>query len=281
MKRLSEHLKRLFEKFNLYQWNNPYLKLDSEKEVEKVHQSPPRTTPLTISEKILLVPQYMTAISIYLDLCLLYYSVMTLGGLPLAITFAFAFYSDQPTPFTIGCAVFVGHLIASAFSLKLFFSNKERVRWLYDLIGEHRIRYMVFSSPPINGIMWKGSKICLVMVGGEVVTHAGASAVDSMSASHELAENEQRLNDQLAKYIDRKEGIYQKNVSPSQIREEIRRQNNLMDRQTEHYNKIIARVTNRPHIKGGIFREMINVELTLETRKAFVQALKEWFTGKR
>ena len=281
MRRFYQHLKGLFENFNPYRWNNPYLKLDSDEEVEKVHQSPPRTTPLTISEKILLLPQYMTAISIYLDLCLLYYSVMTLRGAPVAIAFAFAFYSEQATPFTVGCALFIGHLIASAFSLKLFFSNKERVRWLYDLIGEDRIRPKVFTSPPVNGLMWKGGRMALAVAGGELVTHAGSAAVDGIAASHELAQNERTHNRQLEQNMERKEAIHKRNLPPSEIRDMLRRQNYLMDDQTKHYNDTKTRINNRPRIKGGVFREMVNVELTLETRKAFIQTLKEWLLGKK
>lgn len=61
-----------------------------------------------------------------------------------------------------------------------------------------------------------------------------------------------------------------------------------MDDQTKHYNDTKIRVNNRPPIvthlrlvKGGVFREMLNVELTIETRKAFIQTLKEWLLGKK
>ena len=268
MKRFFQHLKRIFENFNPYRWNNPYLKLDSDEELENVHQSPPRTTPLTISEKILLVPQYMTAISIYLDLCLLYYSVMTLGGAPVAIAFAFAFYCEKVTPFTIGCALFIGHLIASAFSLKLFFSNKERVRWLYDLIGEDRIRPKVFMSPAVNGMVWKGGRAAVAIAGGELVTHAGASAVDGISAFQELDRNERMHNRQIEQHTERKQDLYNASLPSCELKETLKRANDLMDKQTKAYHDAQARVTSRPRVKGGIFREVINVELTLETRKA-------------
>ncbi len=210
---------------------------------------------------------------------------MTLGGAPVAIAFVFAFvfafYSEQATPFTIGCALFIGHLIASVFSLKLFFSNKKRVRWLYDLIGENRIRPKVFMSPPVNGLLWKGGRAAAAIAGGELVTHAGASAVDRISAFHELDRNERMHNRQIEQHTERKQALSNGNLPPREIKETLRRINNIMDDQTKAYNDTKARVSNRPRIKGGVFREMINVELTLETRKAFIQTLKEWLLGKK
>ena len=54
-----------------------------------------------------------------------------------------------------------------------------------------------------------------------------------------------------------------------------------MDDQTKHSKHSKTRINNRPRKKGGVFREMINIELTLETRKAFIQTLKEWLLGKK
>jgi hypothetical protein len=81
--------------------------------------------------------------------------------------------------------------------------------------------------------------------------------------------------------VERKEAIHKTNLPPYEIRDLLRRQNNLMDDQTKHYNDTKTRINNRPRIKGGIFREMINVELTIETRRAFIQTLKEWLLGKK
>lgn len=278
MNQLSKQLKRLF---NPYRWNNQYLKLDSVEELESVRQSPPRATPLTLSEKILLVPQYMTAISIYLDLCFLYYTAITLKGVPLAIAFAYAFYCDKVSPFTIGCALFVGHFFASALSLKLFFSNKERVRWMYDLIGEDRVRHKVFQSQPVSRVWINGGKAIAIIVGAEVASHSTAAAITSWTDAYDTNRNEQLFIEQKKRHIVAKEELYTKPISPKELREELVRENKLMDNQTSEYHLTKKNIRNRLPTRNGMVREIMNVELKLETRKMYLKTLQEWIQGKK
>lgn len=123
-----------------------YLKWDTFEEVKNVRQSPPRVTKPTSSERILLIPQYIVAIGMYVEICILYYTVSKTNGLLLGVAFCFGFYSNEATIFSVLCALYVGHCVSSLISLTLFFSNKKRTMWLYNLIGEERIRPKIFGK---------------------------------------------------------------------------------------------------------------------------------------
>ena len=125
-----------------------YLKWDTPEEVEQVHESVPQSgqsVERTGWEPMLLVPQYFLAWNIYLDICILYYGILKTRGVLLAIAFAFGFYSDELTFFSGACEVFVGHCISNIIFLKYFFTNKERVAWLYNIVGEKRIRHKIYD----------------------------------------------------------------------------------------------------------------------------------------
>ena len=125
-----------------------YLTRDTPEEVEQVHESLPRSgkdIERTVWERMLLVPQYITAWGIYVDICILYYGISKTNGVLLGIAFMFGFYSEELTLFTVICKVFVGHCVSNIIFLKFFFSNKERVAWLYNIVGERRIRHKVYE----------------------------------------------------------------------------------------------------------------------------------------
>ena len=124
-----------------------HLRMDTPEEVEQVHESPPQSgqaAKRTVWERMLLVPQYIVAWGMYVDICILYYGVSKTHGVLLGIAFIFGFYSQELTLFTIICKLFVGHCIGNVIFFKIFFSNKERVVWLYNIVGEKRIRHKVF-----------------------------------------------------------------------------------------------------------------------------------------
>ena len=125
-----------------------YLRTDTPEEVEQIHESLPRSGQVierTIWERMLLVPQYITAWGIYVDICIFYYGISKTHGVLLGIAFAFGFYSEELTLFTVICKVFVGHCVSNIMFLKFFFSNKERIAWLYNIVGEKRIRHKVYE----------------------------------------------------------------------------------------------------------------------------------------
>lgn len=245
----------------LVDYLTPYIRFDSNDEIENVHQSPPRTTKLTFQEKIRLVPQYIAAISLYLDLCFVYYSAITLGGLPLAIAFIYGFYSEVVTPFTIGCALFVGHFIASIISLKLFFSNKERVRWLYDLIGEDRVRPKAFASPAISAVASKGVKVILAMGAVDAATHAAAATVESGQACFNSFVNERRFENQTAKHVERIQEISQSGMPAAQIKEAFQLEKKIYEHQEQQYENAAKKISSQPHTAKGLFRSIVSAEV--------------------
>jgi hypothetical protein len=123
-----------------------YLKWDTFEEVKNARQSPPCATKSTFLERILLIPQYIVAIGVYVEICILYYTVSKTNGLLLGAAFCFGFYSNEVTIFSILCALYVGHCVSSLISLLFFFSNKNRTIWLYNLIGEERVRPKIFGK---------------------------------------------------------------------------------------------------------------------------------------
>ena len=228
-----------------------------------MHQSPPRATPLTLSEKILLIPQYVVAVLIYLDLCVLYYSAMTLGGLPLAIAFLYGFFSRVATPFTLCCALFVGHFIASAMSLRLFFSNKERVRWLYDLIGEDRVRPKAFASPAIISVASQGVKALLAIGAVDAGTHAADAAVMSGKAGVDSFSNDWRFNSQRKLHYSLITDICSKPLPEAVKKTLIDQQNNTYNGQLKEYNEETRRINRESKSRRpvGLFTSIINAEL--------------------
>jgi hypothetical protein len=48
-----------------------YLKWDTFEEVKNARQSPPCATKSTFLERILLIPQYIVAIGVYVEICIL------------------------------------------------------------------------------------------------------------------------------------------------------------------------------------------------------------------
>ena len=251
--------------FKYLKSSNPYqyTKFDSDEEIENVHQSPPRATKLTLLEKILLVPQYMVAIPIYLDLCVLYYSASTLGGLPLAIAFMFGFFSPVATPFTLCCALFVGHFFASAMSLRLFFSNKERVRWLYDLIGEDRVRPKAFASPAIISVASKGVKAIMAIGAVDAGTHAADAAVMSGKASVDSFSNDWRFNSQRKLHYSLITDICSRPLPEAVKKTLIDQQNNTYNNQVKEYNNEATRINrdSKSRRPVGLFTSIMNAEL--------------------
>lgn len=123
-----------------------YLKWDTFKEVRNARQSTPRATKLTFLGRILLAPQYIVAIGVYIEICVLYYTVSKTNGLLLGAAFCFGFHSKEVTVFSVLCGLYVGYCVSSMIGLLFFFSNKKRVIWLYDLIGEERVRPKIFGE---------------------------------------------------------------------------------------------------------------------------------------
>ena len=72
-----------------------YLKWDTFEEVRNARQSTPRATNLTLLERILLAPQYIVAIGVYIEICALYYTVSKTNRLLLGAAFCFDFYSNE------------------------------------------------------------------------------------------------------------------------------------------------------------------------------------------
>ena len=174
-----------------------YLEMHTPEEVEQVHQSPQseQNVKRTLLESILLVPQYIVAWGIYLDICILYYGISKTHGIVLGIAFIFGFYSEEVTLFSAICEVFVADCIVSIISLKFFFSNKHRVVWLYNIVGEKRIRHKVFESPAMGRLGKLSTSILLGIAATEMSTHAGGAVVDGgiTAFQHNLNE-EQRTN---------------------------------------------------------------------------------------
>lgn len=204
-----------------------------------------------------------------MDLCVLYYSASTLGGLPLAIAFMYGFFSRVATPFTLCCALFIGHFIASAMSLRLFFSNKERVRWLYDLIGEDRVRPKAFASPAIISVAVKA----IMAIGAvDAGTHAADAAVMSGKAGVDSFSNDWRFNSQRKLHYSLITDICSKPLPEAVKKTLIDQQNNTYNRQVKEYNEETRRINRESKSRRpvGLVTSIMNAELkSQEASKRF------------
>ena len=164
-----------------------------------VTQSPKRDKPLTILEFVREIPQYILAYALYLDLCLLHYTITKTRGLFLLVTSSFGLYTDDVnrTVYTTACLIYTAHCLVSILTFKTFLSDEKRLRWFYDHVGEKRVKPKLFTTPLIGALTSAGMRTMLGTALLEGGTHCIRNMLHQSNYHNEAAEY--RLNCSLAK----------------------------------------------------------------------------------
>ena len=118
---------------------------DQQDPLFNVTQSPTKIeSPKTFKGFLIAAPKYAFAYYIYLDICLLYYLVRGV-----AVFFILGFGLYGPEEYFISrlvCMLLMGYCISGLIFLQLFLSYSANLRWIYDYIGEERVKSKLFLS---------------------------------------------------------------------------------------------------------------------------------------
>lgn len=111
-----------------------------------VIQSPLRDKPLTTLEILKEIPHYIIAFTLYFDLWLLHYTVVTTRSILFVFTFTIGTYTNDVnrSGFSTACLIYITHCLVSIAFIKGCLSSKERLRWFYDHVGERRAKPKLF-----------------------------------------------------------------------------------------------------------------------------------------
>ena len=113
-----------------------------------VTQSPNKIErPKTFKQFVIAAPKYAFAYHVYFDICLVYYLIVQTRGVAVLFLFKLGFYG--PDEFFISrvlCMLLMGYCISGLVFLQVFLSYSANLRWIYDYIGEERVKSKLFLS---------------------------------------------------------------------------------------------------------------------------------------
>ncbi len=101
--------------------------------------------PKIFKQFVIAAPKWAFAYYVYLDICLLYYLMYKTRGVAVYFILGFGLYGpDEYFISRVLCMLLMGYCISGLVFLRIFLSYQANLRWIYDYIGEERVKSKLF-----------------------------------------------------------------------------------------------------------------------------------------
>ena len=146
-----------------------YFARRKEKEKTLLNVRPSETSPYlwkqkSFLERLYLVPQYLLAYILIFDLYVLQYTAGKAYGVPFYIVALVGLFGDGTTYTQLFCLLFTFWSFGAALALRLFLNHPKRLQWFYDIVGEKRVKPLLFQNPTAKSLFFRTVPVILGLI---------------------------------------------------------------------------------------------------------------------
>jgi hypothetical protein len=122
-------------------------------------------------EKLLLVPQYVFAYILMVEIYTIHYVAGKFYGIPYLMIVLVGLFGDGTTNIQLFCLIFSFWAFSTALTIPLILGTPKRLQRFYDIVGEKRVKHKLFGSP-ILALLKKTAPAILTTIGIDAATDA-------------------------------------------------------------------------------------------------------------